>query len=235
MYEPKVAGVKPRLCEVTTCRAIGGDDGDRRNVVRGHAVAEHGKRARADDVGHLVRPASPCRRRTAGAGCRCSGRPNRTARLRLPAAIPTAAARVAALVALEVQLGRQVLLDRRVDFLVAGPDVAQEHGLAVVARTERLARQIDERAPGQRIRHDQWWRDEIARARERMDAAFEVAVARQHRRHHEVAALDVRGHLGRERAGVAHAGGAAVAGKLVAQRVQRLLQAGGGEVVGHRA
>src|SRR6185437_1263666 len=61
--------------------------------------------------------------------------------------------------------------------------------------------------------------------------AFEVPVAREHRDRGEVVLLDGRGDLVRERAGVADAGGAAVADQVVAQLLQVRPQVGLGVVV----
>jgi hypothetical protein len=47
---------------------------------------------------------------------------------------------------------------------------------------ERLGGQVDVHPAGQRERDDERRRGEVARAREGMDAALEVAVARQHGR-----------------------------------------------------
>ena len=66
-------------------------------------------------------------------------------------------------------------------FLRRRPDVAQEHR-AVAADAERLAREVDVHAAGERVRDDQRRRREIVEARERIDAPLEVAVARQHAR-----------------------------------------------------
>src|SRR5439155_19214459 len=68
-----------------------------------------------------------------------------------------------------------------------------------------------------------------------MEAAFEIAVAGEDRDGSEAGGLDRLVHLGRQRPGIAHAGHAAEARWLKAERVERLLQAALLEVVGDHA
>ena len=68
-----------------------------------------------------------------------------------------------------------------------------------------------------------------------MNAGLEVAVARQHGRTHQVVLVDGRIELGREVAGIADAGGAAVAGKGKAEFFQVRQQPGLCEVFGDDA
>ena len=107
---------------------------------------------------------------------------------------------------------------------------ARKTGAPVVAGPERLGRQVDVHPAGEREGDDQRRRGEVARARQRVDAALEVAVARQDGGDDEVVLLDGLGDRLVERAGVADAGRAAVAGEREAQRLERLHQAGRLEV-----
>jgi hypothetical protein len=66
-----------------------------------------------------------------------------------------------------------------------------------------------------------------------VDPAFEIAIARQHRRNDEVVLLDRRRHRRVERTAVAYAGGAAVAGQGEAERFERFQQAGLAQVLRH--
>ena len=68
-----------------------------------------------------------------------------------------------------------------------------------------------------------------------MDAALEVAVARQHGRDDELVALDGAGDLDVERTAVADARRAAVADDAEAELLERLEQAGRRVVLGHGA
>ena len=85
---------------------------------------------------------------------------------------------------------------------------------------------------GERIGDDQRRRGEIVGARLRIDAALEVAVAGEHRGDDEILVVDGVGDLLGQRAGVADAGGAAVADEVEAERVEIVLQAGLVEIVG---
>ena len=95
--------------------------------------------------------------------------------------------------------------------------------------------EVDVDRARERVGDDERGRGEVARAHERVDAALEVAVAREHGADGELVVAHGLGDLVRERARVADAGRAAVADELEAERVERLLQAGGREVVGDDA
>ena len=118
------------------------------------------------------------------------------------------------------------------NFLLAGPDVAQVHRLAILASAQRVAGQVQAYAAGQGIGHHQWRRGQPVGLDQRMHTAFEVAVTRQHRSHREVGAAD--GFFDRfiQRAGVADAGCAAIADQVEPQLVQIGGEPGGLEVVG---
>src|SRR5690606_20137724 len=76
--------------------------------------------------------------------------------------------------------------DEVADLPVAWPDVAQVHRLAVAAGAERLAGQVDVDRAGDGVGHHQRRRGEVVHLYFGVDAAFEVAVARQHRGDREV-------------------------------------------------
>ena len=57
----------------------------------------------------------------------------------------------------------------------------------VAADADRLAREVDIHAAGQRVGDDERRRREIVVARERIDAPLEVAVAREHARDEQLA------------------------------------------------
>ena len=112
---------------------------------------------------------------------------------------------------------------------------ARKTGVAVRRRCPSGSRgQVDVDPTGQGEGHDQRRRREVARARERMDPALEVAVARQDGRHDQVVGLDRLGDRRVERAGVADAGRAAVAGEGEAEGLERGHQPGRLEVAGDR-
>ncbi len=98
---------------------------------------------------------------------------------------------------------------------------------------ERVGEQVLGHGSGQRVGDHQRRRRQIVGARLRVDAALEVAVAGQHRRHRQAALVDGLADGLRQRPGVADAGGAAVAHKVEAEGVQLALQAGGLQIVRH--
>ncbi|KAG0758369.1 hypothetical protein G6F22_019668 [Rhizopus arrhizus] len=93
------------------------------------------------------------------------------------------------------------------DFLVARPDVAQEHRLAIAAGTQRLGGQVDVGGAGDGVGHHQRRAGQVVHLHFGMHAALEVAVARQHRGDHQIAGGNAGADFGRQRAGVADAGG----------------------------
>ena len=102
------------------------------------------------------------------------------------------------------------------------------------ALAERLARQVDVDAAGEREGDDQRRRGKVARAREGMDPALEVAIPREHGRDDEVVLLDGGRDRGVERAGVADARRAAVAREREAELLERRHQACRLEIPGDR-
>ena len=75
--------------------------------------------------------------------------------------------------------------DGLLDLLGRRPDVGQEDRLAIATVADRLGQKVDLHGPGKRERHHERRRSEVAGARQRMDAALEVAVAGENRRDHE--------------------------------------------------
>jgi hypothetical protein len=113
-------------------------------------------------------------------------------------------------------------LDELLDLLGAGPQVGQEHGLAVPVVAKGVAAQVQVHGPGQGVGDHQRRGGEVVQLHLGVDAALEVAVARQHRHHGEVVVADGGGHLLDQRPGGADAGHAAEAGQVEAERLQRL-------------
>ena len=99
-----------------------------------------------------------------------------------------------------------------------------------VGVAERLARQVDVDAAGEREGDHERRRRQVARAREGVDPPLEVAVPREHGRDDEVVLLDGGRDRGVERAGVADARRAAVAREREAELLERRHQAGRLEV-----
>ena len=116
-------------------------------------------------------------------------------------------------VAVEPAVRRRVgrVLHHRTDFLRGRPDIAQEHRLAVAPVAQRLGRQIDIGASGDRVGDHEWRRSEEIGLDVGMDPRFEVSVARQHGRADDIVLRNRLLDRRIERAGIADAGRAAVA------------------------
>ena len=113
----------------------------------------------------------------------------------------------------------------RVDLAARRPDVFQKDLVALLVHAQRLLEQIGIHRACERVGDDQRRRGEIVGAHVGIDAALEIAIAREHRRGNEVLVVDRFRDLRRKRAGIADAGGAAEADEVVAELVQILLQA----------
>ncbi len=211
------------------------DDADRRDVIGGEHVVEHRQHARAPDVVDL----GPRRRHVVeerwapyeGAGrvpreCdargAAQGPPPRRA---LPHRGETRA----------VKRRRHRLAYDSVDLRAVGPDVVQVYRPAFAVLAERFCGQVDEHAARQRIGHHERRRGEEAGPHGRVNAALEIAIAREDGYGGGALRLDRLGHRGRQGTGVAHAGHAAEARRLEAEGVERALQAAPREIVGDDA
>ena len=87
-------------------------------------------------------------------------------------------------------------------------------------RAERVGRDVDVHGARERVGDDQRRRREVVHLDVGVDAALEVAVAREHRHDGEVVVVDGGADLLRQRPGVADAGGAAVADEVEAQLLE---------------
>ena len=217
--------------EILTGRRGGADIAGRRDVVGRHRITELGEHARTREVrdharlhGEAVevrRELHVRRRVVPGVSDGVGGR------YLLPTFV---AAEGAGVTLLEHRRG-----DRRAHglghFGVARPQVGQEDRLLVGADTERLAGEVDLHCSGQRVGDDQRRTREEVLLDIGVDATLEVSVARQHRHDREVVLVDRFGDAGQQRAGVADARGASVAGEIEAQGVEGLHEVGALEVV----
>ena len=135
-----------------------------------------------------------------------------------------------------VFLGEHLLVDGlahdRADLAARRPDVLEEDLLALLVEAERLLDEVGIHRARERIGDDQRRRGQIVRAHVGVDAAFEIAVAGEHRRGDQILVVDGLGDFRRQRPGIADAGGAAEADEVVAELVEVLLQAGLVEIFG---
>ncbi len=125
--------------------------------------------------------------------------------------------------------------DEVADLAVARPDVPEVDRLAVAARAQRFGGQVDVGGAGDRVGDHERRRGQVVHLHFGVHAALEVAVARQHRSHHQVPGGDAGADFHRQRAGIADAGGAAVADHVEAQLLQVIQHPGLFQVVGDHA
>ena len=104
-------------------------------------------------------------------------------------------------------------------------------GLPSASSPMGVGGEVDVHRAGQRVGHHERRRGQVVHPHVGVDASLEVPVAREHRRPPRGRLLDGVGHAVEQRAGVADAGGAAVADEVEAELLQRLGQAGPLEVV----
>ncbi len=120
--------------------------------------------------------------------------------------------------------------------LVAGrPDVAQVDVAAPRALADGFGRQVLRDRAGDRVGDDERRAREEVGLQVRVDARLEIAVARQHGGAHQVALRDRLVDLGRQVAGIADAGRAAVSGDIEAESLEIGQQAGLLQVFGDHA
>src|SRR6188474_3908329 len=125
--------------------------------------------------------------------------------------------------------------DRALDLLWRRPDVAEKDRLAVGARTQRLALQVDVHRSRERIGHYQRRRGQVIHPDLGMDATLEVAVPGEHRHSNDVTRAHRLGDLGTQRPGIADARGAAIAHDVEADPFEIGEQPGLAQIVGHDA
>ena len=131
---------------------------------------------------------------------------------------------------LQEGLARDGPLDQFGDLLIGRPDVPEVDGRAVLRYAQRFGGQIDVHITRQRIGHHQRRRGQVVGAHIGRNPPLEVAVAGQHGSGHQIALVDCRRNLGLQRAGVADAGGAAIAHQVEAHGIQVFLQPGGVQI-----
>ncbi len=197
-------------------------------MVGGDAVAEQRQHARAVDVAHRLGLGGHALevRRQAHVGRVAI--PGEALALGHRQAVPVLIAREHLAVALAEHVRAYGLADRLGDLLRGGPDVLEVDVLALLVLPERIADDVDVHRAGERVGDAQRRRGEVVHLHVGVDAPLEVAVAREHRHDREVGLVDRLGDLVGQRAGVADAGGAAVADEVEAELLERLGEAGAG-------
>ena len=116
------------------------------------------------------------------------------------------------------------LADHGRDLFACRPDIAQIDLAAFLVGAERSLGDVDLHRTGNRVGDDERRRRQVVGAHVGVDAAFEVAIAGQHRGRHQVVLVDRFGNLLGQRTRIADAGGAAEADEIEAQRIEIFLQ-----------
>src|ERR1051325_3834867 len=121
--------------------------------------------------------------------------------------------------------------DSRLHLFGCGPDFAQIDWLSVFIFAQGIICDIDVHSSGEGKGYHQGWRSKIVGFYQRIDAAFEIAVAAQHGGDYEIFLLHRGAHGFRQGSAVADAGGASVTDEMKIQLLEIGHQAGLGQVV----
>ena len=219
--------------EIPSGRAVGRNAAGRRDVVGRHTVTEARQHAGSDDVARRRRRQSQIveERRMPDIGRRIVPlEPPPLRRRQTPPAI----------VAVEhpAVFRRELFGSHRgghgsLDFLAPWPHVAQEHVGAVPVLSQRLGRQVDGHAAGQRVGDHKRRRSQVVGAHLRLDPSFKVAIAAEHSGNDQIPVLHFGRDIVRERAAVADTGRTPVAHQSEPKFRQRCHQPGGLEILRH--
>ena len=231
----EVAQLDAVLTQVPRGRTHAGDAAGGRDVIRGDRVPQQREHARVLDVTQLCRLGRHVDEEGWLADVRRVVLPHeqcaRGGGKLLPVRVAIEDARVLA----GEHVSRDRAAHRGAHFLVARPEIGQEHVLALDISAQRLPGEIDVEPARQRERDDERRRGQIRRLHLRVDATLEVAVAAQHRGHREIVRLDALRDGFEKWTAVADARRAAVADEVEAQCVERAEQPGALEIVGDHA
>ena len=200
----------------------------RRQVVGGDVVRQHGQRTHAAQRALAGQRALPVRR-AADIG---AARPPVVQRADLAAMLDAHVEHRVVDAAELFRLDRG--LDHRVDLGVRRPDVLQPHGVAVGVHAQHVLLDVEAHGTGDGVGDHQRRRGQERLLGVRVDAAVEIAVARQHSGGVQVAVDDLLLDLRVQRAAHAVAGGAGEGDDAEAQLFQLWQQAGLLQVQLHR-
>ena len=221
------------LLQIGARRAVRLDAAGRADVVGGDRIAQHRQRLGLDDVGdgrgrHL-HPVEIGRVGDIGG----AGAPlERLRTLNLDRA-PFIVAGVDVAITCPEHLVVDVRVHQVAHLVVGRPYIFQEHVLPVRSLAKRRFDHVLRHRALERIGDHQRRRGEEVRAHVLADASFEIAIARQDRGGDQIILVDRLGDRRRERAGIADAGGAAIADEVEPHRVQILGQPRLVEIIGH--
>ncbi len=165
--------------KILTRRRIERDAARRRNMVCRHPIAKQSQDARPANLSQRLDPQFEIVEERRLADVRGRVRPSeRLAAARwqcVPQRISIEDVRVASL-----EHRRLDGCHRLCDFFSRGQHIAQVHRRACSTHAQRLGLQINRHGPSERVGDDQMGRGEKIRAHLRMDAPFEISIARDH-------------------------------------------------------
>ena len=203
--------------QMFTCDAVLRDLSSRRYVVRGHVVAENQERVSLIRS-QAIRLISRCKRRAADVGRRDV--PWELRRIRCDEVCPRRV--LAGIVKRFPIVGAvRVCSEDSVDLRTIRPEVTQIDLAAVIALSHRIARNIAHHIACERIGNDHRRRGKKSILQVWVNAAWKVAVAREHGDGVKAARYCCL-HLGRKRAGIANASRASKADDAEADSLEIL-------------
>ncbi len=228
----EVAALDAVLREVLAGRGVGLDRTGRGDVVGGDRVAQLGQDAGAGDVGdrgrvHLHALEVRGLADVGGLGVPLEGVAGRDRQ-----GLPLGVAREDVAVGLVEHVLADGVRHDVVDLGLGRPDVLEVDRVAVLVDAQGVLGDVHLHGAREGVRDDQRRGGQVVHLDVGVDPALEVAVAGEHRGDGQVVVVDGLGDLLRQRAGVADAGGAAVADEVEADLVEVGGQARLVEVVG---
>ena len=216
----EVLGIHAMILQVFSCGGVRLDGAGGRDVVRGHGITQQGQNPGAVnvlDIRHIHTHTGKVRGITDVGGILV---PAKALALGTGEILPVGIAVEDMLIGLVETFGGDMGRHGLIDLLLAGPDVLEVHGIAGAVGTQRLVVEIDVHGAGQGIGHHQGGRCQVVHTDFGMHPSLEVAVAGEYRGHAEIAFADGFGYGLRQGAGIADAGGAAVAHDVETQFLQ---------------
>ena len=231
----EVCRLYPMLNQVFAGRAAFFDGTGGRYVVRGDAVAKNGQHPRPFDVLHRSRLGGHVIK--IGSAFDVSGvrLPGVSLAVRRGQVLPAFIAGEYGSVVLAKHLRIHAVGDCLIHLFLCRPEIAQVNWLALLVMAERVFFKINADSSRQRVRHHQRRRHEVIGANLRVDAPFKIAIATQHRSHHQAFVFDLLRYLRRQRSGVAYASHASVTNGVEAQLIHVWNQSGFAVVLGDHA
>ena len=122
-------------------------------------------------------------------------------------------------------------MHRVFDFLGGGPNVLEVHRLAALGRCQRILLQVDVNGARNRVRDAQRRRGEVVRLDILVNTGLEVSIAGENAGDGEIAFLDRASDVFGQRTRIADAGCAAISDGVETERIERLGQTRGVQIL----